>query len=79
MEIEQLKQLESTLNEIIKGDRFTTDQLAISTGMPKETLESEEFSWYSKMYLAIQEGEELSADEKIHFLAMYRTFLQFVS
>lgn len=73
----QQKQLNETFEAIVTGDRFHPDQLLL-TQLDQTILESDEFMWYSKIRTAISNDEPLSIDEKISFLAMYRSFLQMV-
>lgn len=67
-------QLNKTFQEIISAIRFTEDKLLI-TQLDECFTDTDEFRWYSKIIGAIERNEDISEDEKIHFLAMHRTFL----
>lgn len=73
-----MDQLTNTFDEIINGYNFK-NELLLTTRLNEEILNTEEFRWYSKINIAIDNGEKLSDDEKIHFLAMHRTFLMLLN
>lgn len=64
-------------NIAISDSRFLQSELFFTT-LDKSILESEEFKWYSKISLAVKNEEKLTDEEKLHFLAMHRTFLQLI-
>lgn len=64
-------------SEVIADARFKQSELFFAT-LDKSILDSEEYKWYSKISIAIEAKENLSDEEKLHFMAMHRTFLQLI-
>ena len=62
---------------VINHQRYVQDQL-LFTQLPDEIRSSEEFLWYSKIKLAVDNKELLTGQEKLTFMAMHRTFLQLI-